>query len=676
MHNTSTRFYLVALFCILALTNSWAAFYVVADTLYSNPLQEVTVTGRTPAKADKAASIHQSLTATDLQTTPSLLVADAVKFFAGAVVRDYGGLGGMKTLSLRGMGAHHTAVAYDGITLTDGQTGQIDLGRYALDNLELVALTIGEGLSLFQPARMNASAGLLALRSKRPHFSDGQRLKGSASVKGGSFGLFNPDVLVQTKLGRGVDVSVSGHYVNTRGDYPYRLAYGDASDAYTVEHRFNNQSEAYRLEGTVYADLPRQGSLEAKSYYYASSKGLPGAIILYNTQSSQHLWDTNGFLQARYEQRLTARSRWQLNAKYGTSWQRYLNPDYLGTSGKEDQRYRQDEGYVSAVYLHTFNKGLSVAWASDATVNRMWANLYHFSNPYRLTWLNQASVAYESERLSGSASLLGTVVNEETLDQAPASDRWVMNPGVNVSYKPLSDWPLRVRAFYKSSYRMPSFNDLYYSAVGNRRLRPEQSRQLNVGMTLMLQSAEQRTRLSATLDGYHNRITDKIMALPTKNVFVWSMVNLGKVSITGLDVTTAFGHRFNESWSLDAAWNHSYQRALDKTDEASPTYNNQLAYAPRVYGSARVGLKTPWAIVAWSNLWSGHRYVTGHNLAENDLPGYADQNLSLEKVFGRPMVDLTFRAEVLNLLGTSYEVIRNFPMPGRSYRLTVKLDLK
>ena len=676
MHNTLYSFSVLLFFFVLFQVDGRAAMYSVADTLYSDPLQEVTVTGRTHSGKERAASIHQMMDESDLAGTQALLVADAAKFFAGAVVRDYGGLGGMKTLSLRGMGAHHTAVSYDGITLTDGQTGQVDLSRYALDNLELVTLTIGEGVSLFQPARMNASAGLLALRSRRPHFNVGQRVKGNVALKGGSFGLFNPDLLLHTKLGRGVDLSLNGHYLSSRGDYPFRLAYGDAANAYTIERRANNQSEAYRLEGALYADLPRKSTLEVKTYYYASSKGLPGAIILYTTQTHQHLWDKNGFVQARYEQSSSSRTRWQINAKYGASWQRYLNPEYLGSAGKEDQRYRQDELYLSAVCLHTLGKGWSVAWASDATVNRMWANLFQFSNPFRITWLNQASAAYTSKRFNGSASLLGTVINEETLNHEPASDRWALNPGINLSYKPVLAWPFRLRAFYKSTYRMPSFNDLYYSAVGNRRLRPEQSRQFNLGWTLALATPNQRTTLKASLDGYHNRITDKIMALPTKNIFVWSMLNLGKVSITGLDVTTNVAHRFNEDWSLDAAWNHSYQRALDKTDPTSPTYDNQLAYAPRVYGSVRLGLASPWVNLGWSNLWSGHRYVTGHNLAENDLPGYSDQGVSLEKVICRPLFDLTLRADVLNLLGTSYEVIRNFPMPGRSYRLTVKVALR
>ena len=50
-------------------------------------------------------------------------MTDALNHMAGLTVRDYGGAGGMKTVSVRGIGARHTAVVYDGIALTDCQTG-------------------------------------------------------------------------------------------------------------------------------------------------------------------------------------------------------------------------------------------------------------------------------------------------------------------------------------------------------------------------------------------------------------------------------------------------------------------------------------------------------------------------------------------------------------------------
>ena len=62
-------------------------------------------------------------------------LSDALRRFSGVNVRDYGGAGGVKTISVRSLGSQHTAVAYDGITITDAQSGQIDLSRFLLDNI-------------------------------------------------------------------------------------------------------------------------------------------------------------------------------------------------------------------------------------------------------------------------------------------------------------------------------------------------------------------------------------------------------------------------------------------------------------------------------------------------------------------------------------------------------------
>ena len=68
-------------------------------------------------------------------------IEQALRHMSGITVKDYGGAGGLKTVSARGIGAKHTAVVYDGVALTDCQTGAIDLSRYSMDNMQSVALT-------------------------------------------------------------------------------------------------------------------------------------------------------------------------------------------------------------------------------------------------------------------------------------------------------------------------------------------------------------------------------------------------------------------------------------------------------------------------------------------------------------------------------------------------------
>ena len=221
---------------------------------------------------------------------------------------------------------------------------------------------------------------------------------------------------------------------------------------------------------------------------------------------------------------------------------------------------------------------------------------------------------------------------------------------------------------------MPSFNDLYYSAVGNSQLKPENSKQMDLGLTYRISYGKRLPKLMMTVDGYHNLVTDKIMAIPTKNIFIWSMVNLGKVDIKGLDLAISATQSLGKDFSFSAGFNHSYQWALDVTDATNGEYKNQIAYSPRIYGSGRLSLETPWANVAYAMLYSGHRYVTGQNLAENDLAGYTDHSVSVERALELFGLTLNVRAEVLNLLDENYEIVRNFPMPGRSYRFGIKVE--
>ncbi|MBO7660191.1 MAG: Plug domain-containing protein, partial [Bacteroidaceae bacterium] len=80
-------------------------------------------------------------------------MADALHRLPGITLRDYGGAGGMKTVSVRGLGTKHTGVSYDGVMLSECQGGEIDLSRYSLDNVGSLSLVIGDNEDIFIPAR-------------------------------------------------------------------------------------------------------------------------------------------------------------------------------------------------------------------------------------------------------------------------------------------------------------------------------------------------------------------------------------------------------------------------------------------------------------------------------------------------------------------------------------------
>src|SRR5690606_6487014 len=102
-----------------------------SDTLKNFVLSEVEV------KAVENLRIHispvpvQILKGKTLENMNSLSVADAVRYFSGVQLKDYGGIGGLKTINVRSLGTNHTAVFYDGIAIGNAQNGQVDLGKFS-----------------------------------------------------------------------------------------------------------------------------------------------------------------------------------------------------------------------------------------------------------------------------------------------------------------------------------------------------------------------------------------------------------------------------------------------------------------------------------------------------------------------------------------------------------------
>ena len=133
----------VALELLCTVASQSVAQNAPADTISGrvHHIQEIEVTSRKTGSNINGSTPTQTLYDEDLHKLGITNIADAVKKFAGTNVRDYGGIGGMKTVSVRNLGAQHTAVSYDGITVSNTQAGQIDIGRFSLDNVKMLSLS-------------------------------------------------------------------------------------------------------------------------------------------------------------------------------------------------------------------------------------------------------------------------------------------------------------------------------------------------------------------------------------------------------------------------------------------------------------------------------------------------------------------------------------------------------
>lgn len=639
-------------------------------------LYEVTVT----AHRDKGGSSIipvQQLKGKELERLSVHSVADAMRYFAGVQIKDYGGIGGLKTVNVRSLGTNHTGVFYDGIQLGNAQNGQIDLGRFSLDNMEALQLYNGEKSDLLQTAKDYASASTVYLQTRKPLFATHKRYNLNVAMKAGSFDTYNPSLLWEQKLTEKLSAQFSGEYMSTSGRYKFSYAKKNGYD--TTEVRRNGDVSALRTEAALFGKS-KDGEWRAKVYFYNSERGFPGASVREEPGKYRHQdrqWDTSVFGQGTFRRNFTNRYSLLLNTKMAYDYLHYLSDPRLDvTTMYTDNHYRQSEAYLSAAHLYQIRTWWQVSLSNDVQYNYLDADLVNFVYPTRWTLLSALSTSLHWDKLSFRMSGLQTYVNDKTrMVGGSAGSKNRFTPALILGYQPLDkgNHDLSLRAFYKRIFRMPTFNDLYYTFIGNKDLKPEYTTQYNVGGTYkrvwekgLLRSAELRA------DGYYNEVEDKIVAMPTSNQFRWTMMNFGLCHIWGLDASLRTSWRLG---MLDVSTNCSYtfNRAMDHTEKGSPFYGGQLPYIPWHAFSAIVGLSwRDWAF-NYSFIYTGERYEASANIPENYSKPWYTSDLSLTKLVRIKKCTLRITGEVNNVFNQQYEVVQCYPMPGTNFKVKINV---
>lgn len=635
-------------------------------------LDEVVVTAYKPGSDVIPA---QTLTGNELKGLNSNSVADALRYFSGVQVKDYGGVGGIKTVNIRSMGTNHTGVVYDGVELGNAQNGQIDLGQFSLDNIEALSLYNGQKSEILQPAKDFGSAGTIYMRTRTPRFGEDENYHARLTLRTGSFDLLNPSALVEVKLSERVNASLSAEWVNSSGKYKFRYRRVNPAGelAYdTVATRQNGDINATRIELNTYGSL-RNGSWMAKVYNYNSERGVPGAIVNNVWRRGERIWDTNSFVQGRYNG-CFGRFSTLNNIKYSAYRTHYVNND--DKQVKIDNLYRQKEIYISSANEYEIFDTWRVSASCDFMWNTLDADVYGFVKPDRFSNFISVATALDLDRFRAQASCLATFIHDRIEGQEAPPDKHVFTPAVFASVYPLRNRDFSVRAFYKQSFRMPTFNDLYYADMGNSQLSPERVTQYNAGILYDHHSSTSViSGARASVDVYYNRVKDKIVAYPKGQQFRWTMLNLGLVDIRGIDVSALITLNPIRDLYVTARAQYTFQRAIDVTNPSDNYYRDQIPYIPRNSGAAVANLQWRGWGLNYSWIYVGERYNQQENIRYNYTQPWYTSDISISKDLRLGRVSLRALLEVNNLLSQDYDVILNYPMPKRNYRITITAEI-
>lgn len=629
----------------------------------------------------------QILGGAELERLNAHSVADALRYFSGVQLKDYGGVGGLKTINIRSMGSQHVGVFYDGIEIGNAQNGVVDLGRFSLENIEAISLYNGQKSAIFQPAKDFASASSIYMQTKEPIFKGKKKYNLGGVFKTGAFGLVNPSILWEQRISPNISSSLNMDYTYSTGKYKFEYKVVNKEDHRggfdTTEVRKNGDIEFFRIEHGLFGKI-KGGEWKTKLYYYHSERGYPGAIVReepgrYSNEDRQ--WDRNFFFQSSVKKRFSKLYNSQFSVKYAYDYLHYLSDPEKDEQVivKVDNKYMLHEAYASSANMFNILPFWNVNVSADFQWNKLNANLSEFIYPTRHSAWVAAASSLHYRGLKLQASLLATYINEKMKEEKDVKKNWQKyTPTIIASYQPFESQEFYLRAFYKKIFRMPTFNEIYYAVIGSgtSNLRPEYATQYNIGATYTKNFTHSFFKsFEGQADIYYNEIKDKILAKPGGQLFRWTMMNIGLVKIKGVDVALSTSFTPVKDLLLTTRVNYTYQKAQDYSDQDEEvTYKGQISYIPWHSGSAIVSGEFRQWDLSYSFIYAGERYTESANILRNKVLAWHTHDISLGRSFKLQGNDFKITMEVNNLFNQQYEVVKRYPMPGTNFKFIFRAN--
>jgi vitamin B12 transporter len=209
---------------------------------------------------------------------------------------------------------------------------------------------------------------------------------------------------------------------------------------------------------------------------------------------------------------------------------------------------------------------------------------------------------------------------------------------------------LRLTASWGTAFRAPDFNDLYYPGYSNPNLRPESSRNAELG----LRGTPGWGNWSISV--YRNDVTD-LIALSD----AWVPENIDRARITGLEGVV--GGKL-AGWDLRAT-----ATLLNARDDAIGSFNDGHELPRRPRQSARFDADRNFGSFSVGASW----YVNARTYDDigntNRMGGYALANLRAGWQFNR---DWKLQLALNNVFNKDYETAYYYNQPGRNVMLTLR----
>ena len=629
---------------------------VSSDSTESLLMPPVTVIGsRLLSRRAKSIRPTAVITATQIEEGGARDLADALLFSPGLFVRRYGGPGGLRTVSLRGTPSEGTALMIDGVRYRSSAEGGFDLGNIPAETLQEVEVIRGGDAALFGANSLGGAINVVTANGA-------EETEFRATAGAGSFGEQSAGLSGTGALGtHRFDGSV--HYTKSEGSYPFD--FNEFGRTETITRTNSDFSNLFARLGWSLQPEETGWHTNAAILGYQTSRGVPGPVVQGRSEGSEARLDEDDLFALAQIRKSLGSSMYTLSANGRLNRLRYRDSDDR-SGGKDgvDNTYNLANGTLLLRNLWFPDVHSSLATTIEAEVITLQGENLDPSagdevSRSRIGGFVQGSRSFPEialgESLNLDAALRYDIFPSGDLDPQFA-------PSLGILWQPFP-FLLRLRGHAALNYRAPTFVEQYYLNFGNADLKTERSRSINIGGTW--QPTDQLV-LESSLFLIDTR--DRILAIP-RSPISWSAQNVGRVVSRGLELGLV-GSLFNNLLSGSLSW--TLMEAKDRS--GGITEGHLLPYSPQEIFNGMITLHRWETALTGTWEYASHRHTLSFNTPQSALPHYLVVNLGVARSFRFDNFQLTGRIDLSNIFNESYQVIRNYPMPGRSLRVETSIN--
>jgi len=607
-------------FCLLLLCQ-----FIVAQNDSINKLKEVVVSDANLKKYSASQSV-QVLNDSVIDKNEALLT-DLLNYNSTIYFKEYG-RGMLSSVAYRGTTASQTAVIWNGININSQMNGSTDFNTISSADYNSVSVKAGGGSVIYGTG---AIGGTVHLNNDLAFYN---RFENSLKLDYGSFntiGINYKSNISNEKWSAQIGFSKN----SSTNDYKYLNRY-----TWRGEQRWNQngQYDIVTMSANVGYKIDSKNTL--KLYSQTSNTDRNTSLITESETKSKYI---NGFNRNLLEYDGDF-GKFKTNFKTAYIFENY---QYFADNTKDYYSYGKTESLITKLDLgYTIFKSTQINGIVD--YNRTKGYGTDFGDHIRE--ISSASLLVKQDISINWKNEFG--IRKEFTDNYESP--LLFSLGSAYQFSKLYNLKLNV----SRNFRIPTYNDLYWSPGGNLNLKPESSYQAEIGNVFTFKN------FSITQNFYYIKIKDLLQWVPGKNG-IWSPQNTDKVNSYGAETLLSWKQQFGKNYF---GANASYAYTASKNEETK----NQLFFVPYNKVTAAVSYSRNRITAYYQFLYNGFVYTRADNNPDEIINDYMVSNLGVDYDF-KFLDSFKLGFKVLNLFNKDYEGYEDRPMPGRNFNMYLTL---